>query len=98
MIIEHALLPVAPGEEEAFEEAMRQALPVIESAKGCHGASIQRQIENPSTFLLLVRWESVEAHMAVFRNSEIFQQWRLLTHHFYVTPPTVTHFEEPIHR
>jgi heme-degrading monooxygenase HmoA len=98
MIVEHALLPVAPGKEDAFEAAMREALPIIESAKGCLGASIQRQIENPSIFLLLVQWESVEAHMEGFRNSEAFQQWRLLTHHFYETPPSVTHFGEPIRR
>jgi hypothetical protein len=41
--------------------------------------------------MLLVEWDSVEAHMA-FRELEIFQQWRALTHPFYVSPATVTHF------
>jgi heme-degrading monooxygenase HmoA len=95
MIVEHALLPVIPGQEEAFEESMRRALPIIASAPKCHGAEVRRQIENGSIYLLLVRWESVEAH-SEFRSSELFARWKTLTHHFYSTPANVTHFLEPL--
>ena len=95
MIVEHALLPVMPGQEDAFEASMRQALPLITSAPKCHGAEVRRQIEDPSTYLLLVQWESVEAH-GEFRSSELFNEWKALTHHFYSTPATVTHFGEPL--
>ena len=97
MVIEHALLAVIPGEEEAFEVSMAEAFPIIESADECFGAEVRRQAEDPSVYLLLVRWASVEAHMA-FRESPLFGQWRALTHHFYSEPPTVTHFHEPIAR
>jgi heme-degrading monooxygenase HmoA len=43
----------------------------------------------------MVRWASVEAHMD-FRNSDLFKEWQVLTHPFYSTKPTVTHFHEPI--
>ena len=97
MIIEHAWLPVTPGREEEFEVAIVAALPVIESAPGCQGAEVRRQIENPSTFLLVVRWSSVAAHMD-FRASELFETWRGQTHHFYESPATVTHFSEVLAR
>jgi hypothetical protein len=33
-----------------------------------------------------------------FRETELFGQWRALTHHFYSEPPSVTHFHEPLAR
>jgi quinol monooxygenase YgiN len=97
VIIEHALLSVTPGREEEFEASMATALPIIESAPACIGAEVRRQHENESVYLLLIRWESVAAHMA-FRASPLFAQWREWTHPFYAEPPSVTHFNEPIKR
>lgn len=98
MITEHAILCVRDGEEDLFESAMAHALALIEAAPGCFGASVQRQIEDPSTYLLLVSWESVAAHEDGFRQSVAFERWRELTHHFYRERPSVTHFTEPISR
>lgn len=98
MIIEHAWLPVTPGREDEFAAAMREALPIIEAADGCHGAELRQQVEDPTRFLLIVRWESVEAHMEGFRTSEAFATWRALTHPFYRETPSVTHFSESLPR
>ncbi|MGA7835522.1 MAG: antibiotic biosynthesis monooxygenase family protein [Acidimicrobiales bacterium] len=97
MMIEHALLHVREGEEADFEASMREALPIIESAPGCSGAEVRRQAEDPSVYLLLVRWASIEAHMA-FRDTGLFESWRSLTHPFYREKPSVTHFHEPLER
>jgi len=37
-------------------------------------------------YLLLIRWESIEAHMA-WRETDDFERWRELTHPFYVERP-----------
>ena len=95
MMLEHALLSVLPGREGEFEASMRTALPIITSAPDCFGAEVRRQHEDPSVYLLLVRWSTVEAHMA-FRDTDLFEQWRLLTHPFYAEKPTVTHFHDPL--
>ena len=97
MIIEHALLSVTPGRAAEFEASIATSLPIIESAPACFGAEVRRQHENESVYLLLIRWESVAAHMA-FRASPLFAQWREWTHPFYAEPPSVTHFNEPITR
>ncbi len=97
MILEHALLPVTAGREQEFEASVVRALPIIESAPDCFGAEVRRQDEDDSTYLLLVRWGSVQAHMA-FRASPLFDEWRSLTHPFYRERPSVTHFHEPIKR
>jgi heme-degrading monooxygenase HmoA len=96
-MLEHALLKVRAGEEGDFERSMAEALPVVESAPDCHGAEVRRQDEDGSVYLLLVRWTSVEAHIA-FRTTPLFDRWRALTHHFYVEPPSVTHFHDPLSR
>lgn len=97
MMLEHALLHVNEGEEPAFEESMREALLVIESAPECYGAELRRQHENHSVYLLLVRWSSVQAHLD-FRQTPLFTAWRELSYHFYAEPPVVTHFHDPIER
>jgi heme-degrading monooxygenase HmoA len=97
VIVEHALLHVTPGRHEEFETSLARALPIIESAPGCHGVEVRRQVEDPSTYLLLVRWSSVAVHQE-FRASDLFESWRALTHVFYVEPAVVTHFGEPVAR
>ncbi len=97
MIIEHALVRIDPADRESFEADARAALPLITSAAGCHGAEFRRQHEDDTTYLLLVRWESVDAHLE-FRATELFTQWRALTHPHYVSPAEVTHYLEPIAR
>ena len=43
--------------------------------------------------LLLVQWLTVEHHMAGFRGSPQFQQWRALLGRFYANPPAVEHYQ-----
>jgi len=96
MMLEHALLHVSAGREQEFERSMAEALPIIESAPTVTGARFDARPRR-SIYLLLVRWSSVEAHLA-FRRSELFERWRLLTHHFYSETPSVTHFHDPLAR
>jgi heme-degrading monooxygenase HmoA len=95
MMLEHVVLSVTPGREEEFEVSARTALPLLDSAAGCFGGEFRREEEDPSKYLLLIRWESIEAHMA-WRETEDFELWRGRTHPFYAERPTVTHFHEPL--
>jgi len=51
-----------------------------------------RGVESPSRFVLLVEWDSVEAHDVNFRQSERFGQWRALIGPYFAGPPLVEHF------
>ena len=95
MMLEHALLAVTPGREEEFEASARLALPLLDVAAGCFGGEIRRQEEDGSVYLLLIRWESIEAHMA-WRETDDFPKWRELAWPFYLERPSVTHFHEPL--
>jgi heme-degrading monooxygenase HmoA len=93
MITEHALLGVIPGKEDEFLETMGRAKAIIAASPGFVSLSVERCLERPSTFLLLVHWETLEAHTEGFRGSDAYQEWRGLLHHFYDPFPVVEHFE-----
>ena len=96
MITEHVLITVRPGSEDHFATAFPEAHAVITAAPGCISARLLRGVERPSTFLLLVEWASVEAHMEGFRSSEAFATWRQIIGPFFDGPPDVEHFGEPL--
>ncbi|MFI0539732.1 antibiotic biosynthesis monooxygenase family protein [Streptomyces sp. WSLK1-3] len=94
MVVEHAELTVEAGREEEFQEVFGTAREVLAEADGFRWAELLRCEERPRTFLLLVGWESVEAHTAGFRKSERFARWRALVGPFFAAPPTVEHYHE----
>ncbi|MDQ1564954.1 MAG: hypothetical protein QOI14_1905 [Actinomycetota bacterium] len=51
-------------------------------------------MESPNLYLLLVEWDSVEAHTDGFRTSPEYESWKALLHHFYDPFPVVEHFAE----
>jgi heme-degrading monooxygenase HmoA len=92
MILEHVILPVRSGRESEFEAAFAEARLLIEASAGFRGLSLTRGIEHPETYLLLVEWDSVDAHETGFRGSPAYEQWSALLHGFYDPFPAVTHF------
>ncbi|MCW2756420.1 MAG: Antibiotic biosynthesis monooxygenase [Nocardioidaceae bacterium] len=92
MILEEALLPVVPGREAEFEAAFARARTIISAMPGFLDLSLSRGVEEPSTYLLLVRWETLEHHTEGFRGSPEYDGWRALLHHFYDPFPVVRHF------
>ena len=94
VITERAELPVLPGREAEFEEAFRQAKLIISAMPGFIGLTLSRCVERPSSYLLLVQWETLEDHTEGFRGSVEYGRWRALLHHFYDPFPVVEHFTE----
>jgi heme-degrading monooxygenase HmoA len=93
VITEHALLQVLPGREDEFVDAMERAKELISSSPGFVSLSVQRGIERPGCFLLLVEWERLQDHTEGFRGSEAYEEWRAALHHFYDPFPVVEHYE-----
>jgi heme-degrading monooxygenase HmoA len=92
MVLEHAILPVRSGREAEFEAALEAALPILRRQPGCSRAEVSRCVEQPSAYLLLAEWDSVEAHEEGFRLSADYQEWHALLHEFYEPFPAVRHF------
>ena len=92
-ILEQAVLPVIPGREAEFEAAFAAAKQVIARSDGFRSLRLERGVERPNEYLLLVQWESLAAHEAGFRGSALYEEWRALLHRFYEPFPEVLHFE-----
>ncbi|HEY1721706.1 MAG TPA: antibiotic biosynthesis monooxygenase [Magnetospirillaceae bacterium] len=95
-ILESAILNIRPGQEAAFEAAMKTARPLIAATPGFEGIEVRRCVEAPNRYLLLVTWRALEDHTVGFRQSERYQEWRNLLHHFYDPFPIVEHYTAPI--
>ena len=94
MILEHALLPIRPGEEVNFESSFAEAKAIIAGMPGFRRVTLSRCRERPSTYLLLVEWDRLEDHTKGFRGSLQYQEWRRLLHCFYDPFPVVEHYEQ----
>ena len=93
MILEVAILNIRPGQSPQFEAAFRQAVPIIASMPGYMAHELQRCLELPDRYILLVRWQTLEDHTVGFRGSAPYQEWKRLLHHFYDPFPTVEHYQ-----
>jgi len=93
MITEIAHLTIDIARAEDFEKAVASVAGAFQTATGCHGMALEREIEDPGRYRLIVQWDSVDAHMVDFRNSPAFQAWRNAAGPFFAAPPMVVHSE-----
>ena len=94
MILEVADIRIAAGRSADFDAAIRRGVEgVIAKAKGFRGYQVQRSIESPERYLLMIRWETLANHMVDFRESAAFAEWRAIVGPFFAQPPQVEHFE-----
>ena len=92
MILEVAILDVRPESTAEFEAAFREAQSIIAGMPGYLTHQLQRCVEHASRYLLLVEWDTLEAHTVGFRGSPEYQRWKALLHHFYDPLSVVEHY------
>ena len=93
MILEHADIRIHPGQQTRFDAAIARGVEtVIAKAKGYRGHKVQKVIESPDRYLLMIYWDSLENHTVDFRGSAAFADWRAIVGPFFAAPPTVEHF------
>ncbi len=93
MILELADIRIHAGQQAAFDEAIRRGLDtVICRAKGFRGYKVNKGIESPERYLLMIFWETLENHTVDFRGSPLFAEWRAIVGPFFAAPPQVEHY------
>ena len=94
MILEIADIRIKPGTQAAFDAVIvTGAQNVIAKAKGCMGYKINKGIESPERYVLMIFWQTLENHTVDFRQSAAFGEWRALVGPYFAGPPLVEHFE-----
>lgn len=94
MVLEVGLIDVREGHEERFVAAYAEARPLLVGTPGCRSVRMTRGVESPSRFVLLVEWDSVDAHLDNFRATERFARWRALIGPYFDGAPRVEHFTD----
>jgi heme-degrading monooxygenase HmoA len=94
MVLEVALIDITQGQEDDFASAYKTARQLLTSTPGCRSVRMTRGIETPTRFILLVEWDSVEAHEVNFRQSAKFPEWRGLIGPYFASPPQVEHYAD----
>jgi heme-degrading monooxygenase HmoA len=93
MILEVADIRIAPGQQAAFDEAIQRGLStVVSKAKGFRGWKVNKGVENPERYLLMIFWDTLEDHTVGFRQGPLFAAWRAIVGPFFAQPPVVEHF------
>lgn len=93
MILELADIRIAAGKNADFDAAIVRGIDtVISKAKGFRGYKVNRGIESPERYLLMIFWDTLENHTVDFRESPAFAEWRAIVGPFFAQPPQVEHF------
>ncbi len=94
MILELADIRIHPGRQAEFEEAARRGLDtVLSKADGFRKYEVRRSIESAERYVLLIHWDSLEAHTVGFRTSPAYAEWRAIVGPCFAQAPFVEHFE-----
>ncbi len=93
MILELVDIHIQPGQNAAFEAAIRFGVEsFIRPSTGFLGYTIHHGHESPERYLLQIRWNTLQDHTVGFRESPAFGQWRATVGPFFASPPQVEHF------
>ncbi|MCR9254455.1 MAG: antibiotic biosynthesis monooxygenase [bacterium] len=94
MVLEIAILQIKESKIDNFETDFRMASKYIASIPGYIKHSLHKCIEDDLKYVLQVQWQNLEDHTLGFRQSNVYQEWKELLHHYYEPFPIVEHFQE----
>jgi heme-degrading monooxygenase HmoA len=93
MILEIADIRIQPGRNAEFDAAIQYGLDTVAArADGYRAHRVVKGIESPDRYVLMIWWESLEAHTVGFRGSPLFADWRAIVGPFFAAAPAVEHF------
>jgi heme-degrading monooxygenase HmoA len=93
VILEIADIRIAPGQQAAFDEAVQRGLTtVVSRARGYKGWKVNKGVESPERYVLMIFWDTLEDHTVHFRGGPLFAEWRAIVGPYFAVPPVVEHF------
>ncbi len=92
MILERVEIEVLPGRETEFEAALCEVRQRVFMSRGFRGFAVAQGVENPTTYLVEVRWETAE-ELAQFSEERFERCWAPVDP-FLAARPRVDHFAE----
>jgi len=66
MILEMSRVLIVSGKEEEFERVYYEAADIISTVKGYCGAYLEKSIDQPGVYYMMVWWRSLDNHLIDF--------------------------------
>jgi len=93
VILEIADIRIHPGQQAAFEAAVQHGIAEVATrARGFKGYKVNRSVESPEHYVLMIFWDTLEDHTVGFRQGPLFAEWRAIVGPYFTAPPQVEHF------
>lgn len=90
-IWEIAEFDIAEGEQDTFESTVLASQPIFAAAQGCTAMRLQRAVDVPGRFVLLLEWDSVAHHTEIFTATEGFAAFVASVEPLFASAPRVFH-------
>jgi heme-degrading monooxygenase HmoA len=70
MILEMSRVKILPGKEAEFEKVFYKACEIISTVKGYKGGVLEKSIDKPGLYYMMMSWETLDNHLVDFPASE----------------------------
>jgi heme-degrading monooxygenase HmoA len=94
MITEIVTMEVRLGAEEAFSSAFGEVCGLLHVSVGCRSVKLVRGVEDPSRFVAIVEWDSVESSLKNFVDTVRYMAFAARLMPYFVQDPFVEHFDD----
>ncbi|TVX78225.1 antibiotic biosynthesis monooxygenase [Peribacillus simplex] len=94
MVVEHAMLIIKEELVEEFIQTINEAFPILSNSEGYLSHKLLRNKENPTLFILVVNWNSLEDHIDGFVGSAKFKKWDSMLRYFFDSYPKILPYTE----
>ena len=75
MIVEYIRYQIALTESEAFETGYAEAVKSLASSEHCLAYDLACCVDDPSSYILRIEWDSIAGHMQGLRSSDAFRSF-----------------------
>ena len=73
MIVEYIRYQIPQARRNEFEDAYRRAQAALTASPHCLGYELSRCVEDPTSYILRIEWDSLDGHLQGFRQSADFR-------------------------
>jgi quinol monooxygenase YgiN len=93
MIIEYIRYIIPEAQQRAFEAAYADAQAALTASPHCLSYELSQCVEEASSYILRIEWDSVEGHLQGFRRSPEFQTFFASVRPFVGNISEMRHYE-----
>ncbi len=93
MIVEYTRYQVADEQRNSLESAYEHAQSVLITSPHCPSFALSSCVEEPTSYILRIEWDSLDGHMKGFRGSPEFQTFLEAVRPFFNAIQEMRHYE-----